>query len=586
MPGPMFWMTADLGMRFGLHSGPVTAGVLRGSKARFQLFGDTVNIAAKMESMGETNKIQLSHQTADLLVAYGKFNWVKPRQDRIHVKGKGELQTFWLVTENDALLGMSMTSHHSMASNSASRPSVRFHEFSASEEFTLANPTKQREKRHERLIAWNTEVLLELLKKVVAMRGEEETGQFDNNMDTPQLEEFKTYPRGQGEGGSDATVLDEVKEIITLPGKASKYKTNPLSVEIPTQVVQQLHHYVSSIASLYRKNPFHSFDHASHVTQSVIKLLSRVVTPDSFEYSGGIAYSARKKTASDSEELHEFTYGITSDPLTQFAVAFAALIHDVDHQGVPNAQLVQEKSEIAILYKNKSVAEQNSVDLAWELLMEPTYKELRGCIYKNQCELDRFRQLVVNAVMATDIVDKELGALRKKRWEKAFYRGSGIKTGAETSELSPAESTEDEVNRKATIVIEHLIQASDVSHTMQHWYVYIKWNERLFHEMYGAYKTGRADKDPSEFWFRGELGFYDYYIIPLALKLKECGVFGVSSDEYLNYALANRTEWEKKGAELVEQYVKNYHDQEKLGLEWSEATQIPRPADLSRQKTV
>lgn len=35
--------TGDLSMRFGLHSGPVTAGVLRGDRARFQLFGDTVN---------------------------------------------------------------------------------------------------------------------------------------------------------------------------------------------------------------------------------------------------------------------------------------------------------------------------------------------------------------------------------------------------------------------------------------------------------------------------------------------------------------------------------------------------------------
>lgn len=38
----------------------------------------------------------------------------------------------------------------------------------------------------------------------------------------------------------------------------------------------------------------------------------------------------------------------------------------------------------------------------------------------------------------------------------------------------------------------------------------------------------------------GELGFFDNYVIPLAKKLKECGVFGVSSDEYLNYALENR----------------------------------------------
>jgi hypothetical protein len=86
---------------------------------------------------------------------------------------------------------------------------------------------------------------------------------------------------------------------------------------------------------------------------------------------------------------------------------------------------------------------------------------------------------------------------------------------------------------------------------MQHWHIYRKWNARLFEEMYKAYAEGRAEKDPSEFWYKGEIGFFDFYIIPLAKKLKDCGVFGVSSYEYLNYAEKNRREWEMRGQEIV-----------------------------------
>jgi len=245
-------------------------------------------------------------------------------------------------------------------------------------------------------------------------------------------------------------------------------------------------------------------------------------------------------------DLVGHSYGITSDPLTQFAVVFSAIIHDLDHPGVTNAQLVKEKTPMSSKYKEKSVAEQNSVDLAWEMLMRPRYENLRACIYSSEDELKRFRQLVVNTVMATDICDKELQALRRARWEMAF---SETQLGAAAAN----------VDRKATIVIEHLIQASDVSHTMQHWQIYRKWNEKFFFEMYGAYKNGRTDTDPSPGWYKGEIGFFDFYIIPLAKKLESCGVFGVSSHEYLNYAMANRDEWAMKGEEIVESYLANYH---------------------------
>jgi hypothetical protein len=217
-------------------------------------------------------------------------------------------------------------------------------------------------------------------------------------------------------------------------------RKDPDSVLIPQQVVEQLRDLLSLIACIYRPNPFHNFEHASHVTSSVRKLLTRIV-----------------KANIDQQQLVDLaghSYGIASDPITQFAVVFSAVIHDADHQGVPNTTLVQENTRLAQIYK-KSIAEQNSVDLVWSLLMSPKFVDLRGCIYSNEEELRRFRQLVVNTVMATDIVDKELQALRKARWETAF------------SETKMPDELD--MNRKATIVIEHLIQASDVSHTMQHW---------------------------------------------------------------------------------------------------------------------
>ena len=77
-------------------------------------------------------------------------------------------------------------------------------------------------------------------------------------------------------------------------------------------------------------------------------------------------------------------------------------------KGVPDAQLVKEGACVAKCHVERSVAEQNSVDLAWKLLIEEVYKDLCRTICGNSSEHKQFRQLVVNAVMATDIADKDL----------------------------------------------------------------------------------------------------------------------------------------------------------------------------------
>ena len=73
--------------------------------------------------------------------------------------------------------------------------------------------------------------------------------------------------------------------------------------------------------------------------------------------------------------------------------------------------------------------------------------------------------------------------------------------------------------------------------------------------MSAAYEAGRTDKDPADGWYKGELWFFDNYIIPLAKKLKSCGVFGVSCDEVLAYAMDNRVEWEAKGEGIIQDWL-------------------------------
>ena len=158
--------------------------------------------------------------------------------------------------------------------------------------------------------------------------------------------------------------------------------------------------------------------------------------------------------------------------------------------------------------------------------MRAEYVDLRSVIYCDEKELRRFRQVVVNCVLATDLHDKELQLARKARWCKAFSddntavgtiqhrrkkpsrrnnkstdgvfrRGrapeqtasgggmlAALRQAASDASKGFMARPRDVVNRKGTIVLEHLLQAADISHCMQNWKVYLKWNERLFDENY------------------------------------------------------------------------------------------------------
>jgi adenylate cyclase len=82
----------DLQMRIGINSGPVVAGVIGKRRFLYDLWGDSVNTASRMESHGIPGEIQITEATRDLL--YGQFSFI----DRgiIDIKGKGPMQTYLL----------------------------------------------------------------------------------------------------------------------------------------------------------------------------------------------------------------------------------------------------------------------------------------------------------------------------------------------------------------------------------------------------------------------------------------------------------------------------------------------------------
>jgi class 3 adenylate cyclase len=82
-------------LRVGIHSGPVVAGVVGKRKYAFDIWGDTVNIAARMESSGEAGRVNVSAYTSDL----AREHYTCEYRGKVSAKGKGEIDMYFVVGE-------------------------------------------------------------------------------------------------------------------------------------------------------------------------------------------------------------------------------------------------------------------------------------------------------------------------------------------------------------------------------------------------------------------------------------------------------------------------------------------------------
>lgn len=340
-------------------------------------------------------------------------------------------------------------------------------------------------------------------------------------------------------------ILEEVAHILLINDEEQVPTSlaDPDTFDLPEGARDELCDFVARIADMHQRHAYHNFEHASHLTMSVAKILSRISSTENQD-----SQRAYNSTWCSSHSEQDPSYGLATDAVTQFACLFAALIRNVGHLGVPNEVLVKQNSFLVNQYNHHCITEQNALDQSWGLLQDKRFARLANTIYSNKKEMLRFRQIVVNCVIAMNSTDKSLMQSRKERWDREFQSSLiDNKTDSQPCKLSVEER-----NRKATLVLECMMQVCDSSHAMQHWFLYRKWNRRLYLEQTKAFRAnGVVAENPATSWYTNCLSVFDHHILPLAQKLLDCRAFGKCGEEYLLCAQRNRREWDIKGKEIV-----------------------------------
>lgn len=264
-----------------------------------------------MESTGIRNKIQVSQKTADLLVAAGKERYLMPRSDTVHAKGKGKLQTYWIVPRLIKRRGSSCSTNGNESHGDMNEIRVSFADSpsdsgatehsSSGEKMAIARDRSmigmqshrstssgvgqiddsaswkdtgiksgsdeedgalQPSLLVKRLIKWNAAVLEKYLVKVILVRSVQKQKKGTQGL-TVDDDFSSTLFSDEIAEAVDFRHFDRVAENQFASIEVALHKRKSLQC-ITKQARQELLEYVTRIASMYKNVHFHNFEHASH----------------------------------------------------------------------------------------------------------------------------------------------------------------------------------------------------------------------------------------------------------------------------------------------------------------------------------
>lgn len=297
------------------------------------------------------------------------------------------------------------------------------------------------------------------------------------------------------------------------------------------------------IADLYHNNYYHSFVHATHVLINAAHYLLNIQQ----QYS------------------NYFT------TIEKISVIYAALIHDVDHFGVTNSELIAKKHKYAILYNDQSVAEMNSLAIGLGVLNKKGYELLKD--WKEE-ERVKFRNLVIELVLCTDIADPHKKRVAYFRFEESLIHDStnSSSSSSSTSTSLSSKMTYDIVNdsnRTAFLMV--ALRTADVSSSVQGCVTFRVWAKNYFDECYEAASNDAGPSLEIESYCHNQIAYMEGHVKSCVQRLASSRILSEAfTDSLLSHIKVNIEDWEVHGHNLYVEWENSHPAKTKIVEETQE----------------